>query len=261
MLEIVQRHCQGIQFREWNAGVKIDAHMKDQGFNVQIHCDIEKTGFCFGGNKDNCGTWMDKMGSSAVTGNKGVPATPRDGAPIELVAMQYSIVSWLDSLSRAGSITQRAVTIQRGGRNIEVTFADWAGRMKANFERCFWIPADRGQDRDHDIVPKLVNRRGVYKDVYGSSDLFTDYQLRPNLCIAMSYAPELFDRANAQTCLDNVATILMEKGCMGIKTLDPKDRQYNGDYVNSDDTDGWNYHQGPEWVWPVGFFLKAQLYF
>ena len=29
---------------------------------------------------------------------------------------------------------------------------------------------------------------------------------------------------------------------MGIKTLDPKDKQYNGDYVNSDSSHGWNYH-------------------
>ena len=77
----------------------------------------------------------------------------------------------------------------------------------------------------------------------------------------MSYAPELFEPQNAQTCLGVIADVLMEKGCMGIKTLDPKDRQYNGDYVNSDASHGFNYHQGPEWVWPVGFFLKAQLIF
>jgi glycogen debranching enzyme len=115
------------------------------------------------------------MGSSEYAKNKGVPATPRDGAPIELVAMQYSILSWLAKLSEAGKISQRSVSVQRGGRAMEVPFADWAGKMKANFERCFWVPAERHEDSQYDVNPKLVNRRGVYKDVYGSADLYTDY--------------------------------------------------------------------------------------
>jgi glycogen debranching enzyme len=94
---MLQAHAHGIEFREWNAGEKIDGCMKDEGFNVRIAFDKD-TGFCFGGNKSNCGTWMDKMGSSFKTNNRGIPATPRDGAPIELVAMQYSVLRFVHSL-------------------------------------------------------------------------------------------------------------------------------------------------------------------
>merc|ERR1719272_885900 len=100
---------------------------------------------------------MDKMGSSAAAGCKGVPATPRDGAPIELVAMQYSILSWLADLHQAGKIKQQAVQIQRRGQEMVGSFANWAAKMKDNFERCFWVPANKSLDQDHDIVPKMVN--------------------------------------------------------------------------------------------------------
>ena len=42
--------------------------------------------------------------------------------------------------------------------------------MEKNFERCFWVPADKNQDSSYDINAKLVNRRGIYKDVHGSAD-------------------------------------------------------------------------------------------
>lgn len=44
------------------------------------------------------------MGSSDYAGNRGKPATPRDGAPIELVAMQYSILTWLATMHQKGTI-------------------------------------------------------------------------------------------------------------------------------------------------------------
>lgn len=50
--------------------------------------------------------------------------------------------------------------------------------MKNNFERLFYVTdADSSQ---------YVNRRGIIKDTYDSTQGYTDYQLRPNFSITLT---------------------------------------------------------------------------
>ncbi|KAH7072927.1 glucanotransferase domain of glycogen debranching enzyme-domain-containing protein [Paraphoma chrysanthemicola] len=260
--EALQRHASGIEFREYDAGPNIDSQMKSEGFDIKIWTDWE-TGLIFGGNQSNCGTWMDKMGESEKAGSKGVPGTPRDGAPVEMIGMLYSTVRWCADLYEQGKFKYEGVTLPDGKETI--TYKAWADKIKANFERTFYVPRTAEEDKDYDVNPKIINRRGIYKDLYRSGKEYEDYQLRPNFPVAMSVAPDLFDPDHALYALQMADQILL--GPQGMKTLDPSDLNYRPYYINSEDsTDfatskGRNYHQGPEWVWPTGFFLRALLKF
>ncbi|CAL8310961.1 unnamed protein product [Merluccius merluccius] len=260
--ETLQRHMQGIQFVEHNAGPQIDGNMTSQGFNVEAQVD-QDTGFVSGGNRYNCGTWMDKMGESEKARNKGIPATPRDGSTVELVGLCKSTVRWLVHLHGKGLFPYATVTIQKEGRDLSVSYAEWDRKIQEHFERHFYVSHNsHSPDESH---PHLVHKRGIYKDSYGASSPWCDYQLRPNFTIAMVVAPELFTVERAWEALEVAEQKLL--GPLGMKTLDPDDMVYCGVYDNELDNDnfnlarGFNYHQGPEWLWPVGYFLRAKLYF
>ena len=259
--EVFQRHAHGLSFREYNAGTDLDMQMKSEGFQIDVKVDWE-TGFIFGGSQFNCGTWQDKMGESEKAGNKGVPGTPRDGAAIEITGLLYSALTWVAKLHERGFYQHDGVETKDGK---SILFKDWASTIRANFERCYYVPLHPREDAEHDIDANVINRRGFYKDLYRSGKPYEDYQLRSNFPIAMTVSPDLFTPSKALAALALADEVLA--GPVGMATLDPSDLNYRPDYNNSEDsTDfttakGRNYHQGPEWVWQRGFFLRAFLHF
>ncbi|KAA8580493.1 hypothetical protein FQN60_013451 [Etheostoma spectabile] len=260
--EALQSHMQGIRFRETDAGPQLDSNMSDEGFNIEVGVD-QTTGFTYGGNRFNCGTWMNKMGESEKAHNKGIPATPRDGSAVEIVGLCKSTVHWIVKLHNDGHFPYAAVNIPSEGQTYSVSYVEWDFKIQENFEKKFYISHDP-QDPE-EKQPALVHKRGIYKDSLGASSPWCDYQLRPNFLIAMMVAPELFTVEKAWEALGVAEKKLM--GPLGMKTLDPDDMVYCGVYDNNLDDDnfnrakGFNYHQGPEWLWPVGYFLRAKLYF
>lgn len=174
--EALNVHFQGLVFRERNAGHEIDEHMRDQGFNNQIGTN-PNTGFVFGGNEWNCGTWMDKMGSSVKAGNKGIPSTPRDGSAVEIVGLQYASLRFMQKMAESQLIPFDSV--ERKGKNGEQTIwtlKKWADLIQSNFDKEFFVTAEMGP---------LVNKAGIYKDSVGASQPWADFQLRCNFPITM----------------------------------------------------------------------------
>ncbi|CAR27542.1 hypothetical protein ZYGR_0N00230 [Zygosaccharomyces rouxii] len=255
--EIFSRHANGIKYREANAGPQLDRVMSDQGFNVEVHVDWS-TGFVHGGSQFNCGTWMDKMGESERAGSYGVPGTPRDGAAVEIIGLLKSSLRFVNELSKKGLFKNIEVKRENGS---QITFQEWEELVQNNFEKKFYIPEDPKDDEKYDIDSNLVNRRGIYKDLYHTGKPYEDYELRPNFTIAMTVAPELFTPELALGAL-NIADKVI-RGPIGMKTLDPSDYNYHPYYNNGEDSDdfatskGRNYHQGPEWVFLYGYFLRA----
>lgn len=261
LYEILLRHAKGIKYREANAGPNLDLQMKDEGFNVEVSVDWS-TGLVHGGSQWNCGTWMDKMGESEKAGSKGVPGTPRDGAAVEIQGLLKSTLRFVNELNSKGLFKYTEVEKPDGDK---ISLKEWEKLVQQNFERCFFIPEDASEDRKYVVNPNVVNRRGIYKDLFRSGKEYEDYQLRPNFAIAMCVAPELFDPEKAYGAI-NVADKVL-RGPVGMKTLDPSDWNYRPYYNNLEDSDdfatskGRNYHQGPEWVWCFGYFIRAFLQF
>ncbi|KRX09092.1 Six-hairpin glycosidase-like protein [Pseudocohnilembus persalinus] len=272
--DIFQSHMNGIKFIEWDSGRYLDEFMDSLGFHINLQYD-EKTGFIVGGNAKNALTWMDTIGSSSKGNNKGIPASSRDGAPIELTAILWNCLNFVSELYNQDKYKYEGV-IKKNKE--ELSFEDWAEQIQDNFESNYCVPAFKaktlGINNTYDKKNKnKIKRRkyGFYKDTIQSSNDEQEYQLRPNACIAISIAPELFSNPLNKDVkkwtlqyLASVELYLIDQQSLGVKTLEKDDKMYVGNYdlVDSNDgkaANGFNLYNGIEFVYLYGFYLKAMM--
>ena len=77
------------------------------------------------------------QGESMKAGNKGMPGTPRDGAPVEITGLLKSALRWVDELAAKGSFPADGVTNKDGKK---VTYKTWADLIQKSFEEYYFIP-------------------------------------------------------------------------------------------------------------------------
>ncbi|MFO8073070.1 MAG: amylo-alpha-1,6-glucosidase [Polyangia bacterium] len=172
-----------------------------------------------GGERENS-TWMDAM-------IDGRPVTPRSGCPVELQALWYNLLRFVERL--AEEISDPAVASE--ARDAAEGFSDL-------FARCFWIEEE-----------------GRLGDVYSEGRL--DRSMRPNQIFAASlpFSPLSDDRALAM--LERVRAELVTP--FGLRTLSPRDAGFCGHYRGGPAERDGAYHNGTVWPWLFGHFAEAWL--
>lgn len=87
------------------------------------------------------------------------------------------------------------------GQELFVSYSQWNQQLQQAFEAAFWVSEDPQDSNEKN--PELVHKKGIYKDSYGASSPWCDYQLRPNFTIAM-----------VVVCRARVFSLPIEKTCI-----------------------------------------------
>ncbi len=156
-------------------------------------------------------TWMDaKVGEWVVT--------PRHGKPVEINALWYNALRFLQELNARHSGPEPAQVADRFGRR-------------------FWN-----------------EEQGYLNDVVDGGVL-VDASLRPNQIIAVSLPYPAIEGSRARAVVGAVERDLLTP--YGLRTLSPRDPRYRGHCVGDQWKRDGAYHQGTVWPWLLGPFITA----
>jgi predicted glycogen debranching enzyme len=165
-------------------------------------------------------TWMDAR-------IDGVPVTPRHGQAVEINALWYHLVAYLElilaKLERKAE-SREWQTLRRTARR--------------SFLDRFWL----GEQR-------------YLADVW--RDGVRDTSVRPNMVIAAALEFSPLSRGKRTDIVQRTEVELLTE--RGLRTLSPKNEEYVGHYRGGTAERDGAYHQGTVWPWLFGFYVEAAL--
>jgi predicted glycogen debranching enzyme len=168
-------------------------------------------------------TWMDAKVDERVV-------TPRRGKPVEVNALWYCALTYMESW---------AVHLSTDATQ----YSQLRSQVSQNFAARFWYEAGGYL---YDVV-----------DVDGVAGQ-NDTSLRPNQLFAASLTHNLLSEEQTRSMFKQVTAHLLTP--MGLRSLSPTNSEYhnhfNGDRIQRDNA----YHQGAVWPWLIGPYIDVHLY-
>lgn len=192
--------------QNYSIGIDID--------NNNIYLDTD--GLIVSGTESTQNTWMD------VKFN-GIPATPRNGKPVEINAMWYNALKIMNELSK-----------RKPEENKKMNYDKMALKCKKSF------------------IEKFYNKKR--KCLY---DVLGDKKIRPNQLFALSLSYPVLDvnSEEARTMFDTVTKKLLNP--YGLKTLAKGEENYIEVYEGDNFKRDFSYHQGITWTWLLGLYYDC----
>ncbi|HVU00737.1 MAG TPA: glycogen debranching enzyme N-terminal domain-containing protein [Polyangiaceae bacterium] len=150
----------------------------------------------------------------------------------------------LQALWTRGLTTLARLARAHGSRALADEAEELGGRARAAFGARFWCEKTR-YPFDH------------LRSVDEAEGPRADASIRPNALVALDVDPSLFERWQAVAILERVKTRLLT--VRGIRSLDPDQPGYRGEYEGTFEARQIAYHQGLAWTHLLGAYARASL--
>lgn len=172
-------------------------------------------------------TWMDALVD-------GQPVTPRRGKAVEINALWYSALCWASGWAERLSSEPDMAGVRLS--NQARRYQQQAQQVKVSLQK-FWNP-----------------NQGYLYDTIEPDDRL-NAQIRPNAVLALSLYHCGFPPVQARQVLERAKTSLLTP--YGLRSLEPDDPEYLGNYAGDSVDRDRAYHQGTVWSWLIGPFIRA----